>query len=305
MVKLGLADLRQPVSAADLADTRAFYATRVGGVGPRSATELAAVRAARAVDPQAPTRARSEIIEVDGHRIPIRILLPDSGHPTGIHLHLHGGGFYMDSAARHDAQNARRADALDAVVIGVDYRLAPESPWPAAPDDCAAVASWLIETGTERFSTTALTLGGMSAGATLAMTTLLRLHDAGVVSEVDGVVLEAGSYDLSAHTPSGATIADEYFIEAYVGHVTDRTVADISPIFGDLRGLPPVLVVIGEDDVVLADNLAMLARLTAAGNDVDLRLYPAAPHGFTMHDTPIGRQAVDDVDTWLRARLAR
>ncbi|MGC4936014.1 alpha/beta hydrolase [Gordonia sp. DT30] len=302
-MKLGLTHLREPVSAADLAATQAFYASRVGGVGPRTAAELATVRAARAVDPATPTRAVEEVVEVDGHRVPIRIITPEHGPASGVHLYLHGGGFYMDSAARTDAHNTRLADAIGAVVVGVDYRLAPESAWPAAPDDCETVARWLIDTGARRFGTTALTIGGMSAGSTLAMTTLLRLRDRGLASVFTGAVLEAGSYDLSAQTPSGRTIADEYFIEAYVGHVDDRTVADISPVFADLRDLPPALLVIGEDDVVLPDNLAMLARLVAAGNDVDLRLYPSAPHGFTMHPTPIGRQALRDIDFWLTQRL--
>lgn len=145
----------------------------------------------------------------------------------------------------------------------------------------------------------------MSAGSTLVVTTLLRLRDQGCAGAFGGAVLEAGSYDLSTHTPAGRAIADEYFIHAYVGHVADRTRPDISPIFGDLRGLPGTLVVIGRDDVVSAGNLAMAAALSAAGNDVDLRVYPAVPHGFTMHDTPIGRRAVRDFDTRLGHLLSR
>ena len=115
-----------------------------------------------------------------------------------------------------------------------------------------------------------------------------------------GAVLEAGTYDVSAQTPAGRTIGDEYFIEAYVGHVGDRTLPDISPTFGDLSGLPPTLVVVGSEDVVLAENLAMVARLSAAGNDVDLRLYPDVPHGFTNHPTPVARRAALDIGAWLR-----
>ncbi|ERB53052.1 hypothetical protein N806_18045 [Rhodococcus sp. P27] len=96
----------------------------------------------------------------------------------------------------------------------------------------------------------------MSAGATLVTTTLLRLRDRGLAKSFSGAVLEAGTYDVSAQTPAGRTISDEYFIEAYVGHVDDRTLPDISPTFGDLSGLPPTLVVVGSEDVVLAENLA-------------------------------------------------
>ncbi|MGC4815840.1 alpha/beta hydrolase, partial [Micromonospora sp. DT228] len=87
---------------------------------------------------------------------------------------------------------------------------------------------------------------------------------------------------------------------AYVGQVPDRTVADISPVYGDLRGLPPTLLVVGADDVLLEDNLAMAGRLSAAGNDVELRVYPESPHGFTGHPTALARTALAGVDAWLR-----
>ncbi|MFD4366405.1 alpha/beta hydrolase [Rhodococcus sp. NPDC058521] len=302
-MNLGLAESTESVPRDDLAATEEFYATRSSGVGPKSFEELVAVRKTREVDPGAPIRAVEHTVDFEGRSASVRITSPKNRGVSGVYLHLHGGGFYMDSAARDDARNARLADAVGIAVVSVDYRLAPESPWPAAPDDCEAVALWLIDVAAERFSTTRLVIGGMSAGATLVVATLLRLRDRGLVDAFTGAVLEAGTYDLSALTPAGRIIADEYFIEAYVGHVDDRTDPDISPSYGDLRGLPPTLVVIGTEDVVLPDNLAMVARLSAAGNDVDLRLYPSVPHGFTMHGTPVARRAVLDVDTWLRQRL--
>ena len=136
------------------------------------------------------------------------------------------------------------------------------------------------------------------------MATLLRLRDRGVVDGFAGAALEFGTYDLSARTPAGRRIAEEYFIQAYVGHVADRIVPDISPVFGDLRGLPPVLLTVGRADVLLEDNLAMAVRLSAAGNTVDLRVYPEAPHGFTGHPTALARTALDGIGSWLRDRVA-
>jgi acetyl esterase/lipase len=137
------------------------------------------------------------------------------------------------------------------------------------------------------------------------MTTLLRLRDRGVVDRFVGAALQFGTYDLSAQTPAGRLIADEYFLAAYVGHVADRTVPDISPVFGDLRSLPPVLLVVGCTDVLLEDNLAMAARLAAAGNEVDLRIYPESPHGFTGHATATARTALDGIASWLSDRVGR
>jgi acetyl esterase len=302
-VKLALTELVERLPGDELAITRAFYESRTAGTGPSSLQELLAVRASRVVDPAPPTRAVEHILDVDGRAISVRVVTPNDGVVNGVYLYLPGGGFYMSSAASADTRSTRLADEVGVAVVTVDYRLAPEFPWPAAPDDCEAVALWLLDVAAERFGTTKLAVGGMSAGATLVMTTLLRLRDRGLAMSFSGAVLEAGTYDVSAQTPAGRTIGDEYFIEAYVGHVGDRTVPDISPTFGDLSSLPPTLVVIGSDDVVLAENLAMVARLSAAGNDVDLRLYPDVPHGFTNHPTPVARRAALDIGAWLRRRL--
>ncbi|MER2160984.1 alpha/beta hydrolase [Rhodococcus sp. (in: high G+C Gram-positive bacteria)] len=302
-MKLALTELVERLPGDELAITRAFYESRTAGTGPSSLQELLAVRASRVVDPVPPTRAVEHILDVDGRAISVRVVTPKDGVVDGVYLYLPGGGFYMSSAASADARSTRLADEIGFAVVTVDYRLAPEFPGPAAPDDCEAVALWLLDVAAERFGTTKLAVGGMSAGATLVMTTLLRLRDRGLAMSFSGAVLEAGTYDVSAQTPAGRTIGDEYFIEAYVGHVGDRTVPDISPTFGDLSSLPPTLVVIGSDDVVLAENLAMVARLSAAGNDVDLRLYPDVPHGFTNHPTPVARRAALDIGAWLRRRL--
>lgn len=301
-MEFGLVHLTDPRLSGIVAESRALYARRVAGRGPSSPEELRAMRAMAAAPALSYPPAVVEVVCTGGRSVPVRIQMPASGEVAGVFLEIHGGGFYLGSAAGSDVRNRNLADALGLAVASVDYRLAPEHPWPAAPDDCETAALWLADHAEHRFGTTKLSIGGFSAGATLAMTTLLRLRDQGITA-YGSAVLQFGTYDLSAQTPAGRLIADEYFLDAYAGSVEDRTHPDLSPIYADVTGLPPVLVVVGADDVLLEDNLAMAVRLSAAGVDVNLHIYPASPHGFTGHATSMARAAMDDIESWLHRHL--
>lgn len=301
-MEFGLVHLIDPRLAGLVAESRAFYARRVAGRGPSDLEELRAIRVNAPAPAPSDPPAVVEVVRTAGRSVPVRIHLPASGEVTGVFLEIHGGGFYSGSAARSDVRNRNLADALGLAVVSVDYRLAPEHPWPAAPDDCETAALWLADHAGHRFGTTQLSIGGFSAGATLAMTTLLRLRARGIPA-YGSAVLQFGTYDLSAQTPAGRLIADEYFLDAYAGSVEDRTHPDLSPIYADLTGLPPALIVVGAEDILLEDNLAMAVRLSAAGVDVDLRIYPASPHGFTGHATSMARAAMNDIESWLHRHL--
>jgi acetyl esterase len=297
-------------------ESRAFYAARAASRGtdsppdpstPEGLREVRALEEARAkgaVSAMAPAPPVVEALaEVAGRRVPVRIIAPESGTARGVYLDIHGGGFYMGLAARGDAHNRSLAHALGIAVVSVDYRLAPEHPWPAAPDDCETAALWLLEESETRFGTTRLAIGGVSAGATLAMATLLRLRDRGVADPFVGAALQFGTYDMSGQTPAGRLLDGEFFIQAYAGHVADRTNPDISPVYGDLRGLPPAVFVVGSLDILLEDNLVMAAWLSAAGVEVDVRVYPESPHGFTLHPTAMASAALEGIESWLADRF--
>src|SRR4051794_1657013 len=158
-MRFALDTLFADVPAAQVDEARAFYRSRRPGRGPRTREELAEARATRAAPPPVEPPAVEETIDATAP-VPVRIVTPVDGPPRGVHLDVHGGGFVMDSAAHGDRRNRALADALQLAVVSLDYRLAPEHPWPAAPDDCEAVARWLVEQAEARFGTPRLTIGG-------------------------------------------------------------------------------------------------------------------------------------------------
>jgi acetyl esterase/lipase len=310
-MEIGLEKLIDPKLAAYVEEAREFNAAAAAAenpfqeVDPSTSEGLEAHRTGLSERPTPDGPPAEEVVaEAGGRQVPVRVTRPQGGPARGVYLEIHGGGFYMGWAARSDFRNRQIADAADVAVVSVDYRLAPENPWPAAPDDCETAALWLLEEADARFGASRLAIGGGSAGANLAMTTLLRLRDNGLLDPFVGAALQFGAFDLSLQTPAARKFADEYYLQAYVGGIADRTNPDISPLFGDLHGLPPALLTVGTLDPVLEDSLLMAMRLSAAGGEVDLRVYPESPHGFLGFPIAMAGAAWDDIESWLAQRFA-
>jgi acetyl esterase len=308
-MKLGLDQLIDPRLAAYVEEAREFdrrtgIKATMSAPGPSSVEEMVALRATLAERPVGHGPAPEEVVaEAGGRKVPVRVLMPPDGEPRGVFIDIHGGGFFMGWAARNDMRNRLLSDALGIAVVGVDYRLAPEHPYPAGPDDCEAAVLWVLENAAERFGTSKVAIGGASSGGNLAMVTLLRLRDKGLLGSFVGAVLIFGAFDLSGLLPGGRRLGQEFLVEAYAGHVADRTDPDVSPIFAYLTGLPPSLLVVGTEDILFEDSLAMAGRLSAAGNDVDLRVFPESAHGFTSLPIAMGRAAWGDIEGFLAERF--
>lgn len=162
-MKLGVSHLIDPGLMPLVEQSRSFYADRVAGRGPGSQEELHAVRTTVAAPAASTIPPVEESVSAAGRSVPVRIHPPTDKPATGVVLEIHGGGFYLGSAADSDNRNRQLADSLGVAVVSVDYRLAPEHPWPAAPEDCQTAALWLAANAADRFGTTKLAIIGFSA----------------------------------------------------------------------------------------------------------------------------------------------
>jgi acetyl esterase len=241
--------------------------------------------------------------------IPLRLFVPE--RVRGVYLHLHGGGFTIGGARHHDPLLAAIATRCGLAVVSVEYRLAPEHPYPAGPDDCEAAALWLAKQAQAEFGTDRLVIGGESAGANLAAVTLIRMRDRHGFTGFRGANLTFGVFDLSM-TPSAACWGErnlilstpimEWFNNQYVP-VARRREPDVSPLYADLAHLPPALFTVGTLDLLLDDSLFMHARWVAAGNRGELAVYPGGVHAFTAFPFTLGRRANERIVEFLAAAV--
>lgn len=241
--------------------------------------------------------------------IPIRVYTPDRVH--GVYLHFHGGAMTVGSAKGMDLRSWGFAQALDCVVVSVDYRLAPEHPFPAGPDDCEAAALWLLDHAGAEFGTDRLVVGGESAGAYLSILTMLRLRDRGV-GGFRAMDLCYGGYDVSGTPSTELQVGKVPY--ATGGHaqramyLPGRSLEElrdpaVSPMWNELHDLPPAILTVGTADWLLDESLLLAGRLAAAGNDVELAVYPEGPHGIESMPTQLGMVAKQRIVDFLRARL--
>ncbi|HEY1949620.1 MAG TPA: alpha/beta hydrolase [Bryobacteraceae bacterium] len=261
--------------------------------------------------PLPPRSNRARVLSIagkGGHQIPLRVIAPD--RPRGVYLHIHGGGFVLGSPDLQDSSLERIAENTGLACVSVGYRLAPEHPYPAAPDDCEAAAVWLARQAQDEFGSDILTIGGESAGATLSAITLLRLRDRHGFTGFSGANLSYGIFDLSM-TPSQKrfgsdkrlvlrTIDLAKFAAAYVPAGVDLRDPDVSALYADLRQLPPALFTIGTADALLDDSLFMYARWIAANNNGELAVYPGAAHQFNAYSYTLAEEANAHIDRFLK-----
>jgi acetyl esterase len=242
----------------------------------------------------------------------VRVLMPQ-GTPTGVFLHIHGGGWTLGRPWHQDHRLKNLIRKTGCVTVSVEYRLAPENPWPACVEDCAAAARWLLDEVQDRFGTDKIVIGGESAGAHLAATTLLTMAGEGALDRFAGALMTYGAYDLTM-TPSVANWGARQLILSTptIAWFSDNLAvpADklrdplVSPLYGDLTGMPPALFQCGTYDPLHDDTAFMAARWAAAGADAETIWYPGGVHAFDYFDTPLAAKAHADGIEFLKRVFA-
>lgn len=243
-----------------------------------------------------------EKVQVNG--LPAEWITP-SNPSGGVMLYLHGGAYALGSVAVHRDLIARLAVSTRRKALAINYRLAPEDPFPAALEDVLSAYDWLLEQGV---SAGEIVIGGDSAGGGLALAALVSLRDSGKPLPRAGVCFSPWT-DL---TLSGSSITKnarvdlvltaerlKKFARAYAaGH--DLAHPMLSPLFADLHGLPPVLIQTGSEEVLLDDSVRVAEKLRKAAGRVDLQIWEGMFHVFQMFSfLPEAAKALEKVANFL------
>ncbi|MFF7362454.1 alpha/beta hydrolase fold domain-containing protein [Streptomyces sp. NPDC008125] len=255
-----------------------------------------------------PADVRTTAAELGG--VPALTVTAGGGEPSGTVLFFHGGGYALGSAAASVGLAADIARRSGTTVHTVDYRLAPENRFPAAVDDALAAYRGLLDGGAPAET---IAVGGESAGGGLALALLVAVKEAGLPQPAAAAVLSPwvdltqsgrsqetrASFDPALTRQALTTRADDYLAGA------DPRSPLASPLFADLRELPPLLVQAGTHEVLLDDAIRLAARAAEDDVAVTLQTFPGAPHVFQGFAAVLaeGARALDDVAAFLRSHL--
>jgi acetyl esterase/lipase len=255
-----------------------------------------------------PDDCKIEPIKLAGR--PAEKITPAGAHRARTLLYLHGGGYCIGGPASHRTLVARLAKAAGATAYVLDYRLAPEHPFPSAVDDAVAAYQALIESGHSAAHTV---IGGDSAGGGLTVATAVAARDAGLPTPAGlylmspWVNLANASKAYEVKAASDPVINDtniNEFAQAYLGD-GDRKRPLASPVHADLTGLPPMLIQVGSEEVLMSDSTLLAEVAGLARVDVTLRIWPEMIHIWPFFAAlSAGGRAIEEVGDWIKAKVA-
>jgi monoterpene epsilon-lactone hydrolase len=255
--------------------------------------------------------ADTQIEKINVISIPAEWVSAPGAQPERVLLYLHGGGYCIGSCNTHRDLAARLSQVTGARALSLDYRLAPEHPFPAAVEDATTAFRWLLNEG---IPSEHIIIGGDSAGAGLTLATLLSLRDAGERLPATAVFL-SGWMDMTCSGESHNICADmdimvkkddlKQWREWYIGHVDPPPLLS-SPLHGDLRGLPPMIIHVGSDETLRDDSKLLAKQAHAAGVEAKLEIWDGMWHVFqqaAVLGVPESQAALDQIGEFVRKHI--
>lgn len=301
---------------------QALLARLNGQKGPPLSTLTVAEHRASVLAQARPTGASHPVAAVTactlagpGGELPVTVYRPTGDGPFPLLLYFHGGGFVLPGLPHHDQLCRVFCQQVGCLVMAVDYRLAPEAPFPAAADDSLAATQWAVHHAAMlEADPTRLAVVGDSSGGALAAVTALRCRDAGGPPLVAQLLLCPLTAYPTPPTPSGLAYAKGYLLTReqllwYLQHYVGESAAAHPYAFPlaapDLRDLPPTLIITAEYDILRDEGERYAARLRAAGVSTTLTRYPGMIHGFFAMPGLLdqAQQAIEEAVGWLQERF--
>lgn len=291
LLELAAAAGGTPMHLQTPAEARAIMLAQTASLGP----------------PEPVAAIEDRIIATAAHDLPVRIYRPERCGALPSLVYFHGGGWVIGSIATHDGLCRSIANAAGCAVVSVDYRLAPEHPFPAATEDAYAAVEWVVANAAALGIDGGLvSVGGDSAGGNLAAVAALMARDRGGPRLASQLLLyPITDYDLNTSSyldyAAGHLLTRDamaWFFKHYVPEGVSADDAYLSPLrAASHHGLPPALVITAECDPLCDEGNAYARRLEAAGVPVQSRCYPGMIHGFIRRHKllPAGREALKEV----------
>ncbi len=272
---------------------------------PDLATQRSGFEAMTAEFPLAPG---TEVLSTHADDVPVEWVTAEGADGQKVMLYLHGGGYVIGSAATHRSLASRLSEASAAKVLVVDYRLAPEHPFPAAVEDALTTYRWALSQGLHADK---MAIAGDSAGGGLALALLVRIREEGLPMPACGICLSPwvdleGTGATSApgvvNDPMVTLAGIQGMAEAYAGGQLNAPLA--SPLHADLSGLPPLLIQVGTREILLDDARRIASKARAAGVSVTLQEEEGLIHVWQLFpNVPESHQAVARIGAFVAREL--
>ncbi|MEP6978274.1 MAG: alpha/beta hydrolase [Thermoleophilia bacterium] len=272
---------------------------------PADAVEKVLEQRGESTDPEPVAQVEDRTVPGPAGEIPVRVYTPMGEGTFPVLLYIHGGGWVIADLDVYDSSPRALANAVEAVVVSVDYRQAPENPFPAPVEDCYAVYRWVLEKAESiGGDPSRIALVGESAGGNLATVVAMLARDDGVQAPAHQTLIypitdhsfDTDSYRQNSEAKPLNTPMMKWFFSHYLADEADGADPRVSPLRGDLEGLPPATIITAEVDPLRDDGRRYAERLQQAGVDVEYRHYEGVTHEFFGMGAVIDK-AKDAVET--------